>query len=204
MAGLPHRVRTLHDGLQPFSPLEPARRVVLDLRGADRAQRCVGSICDRLHQHQGSPLCGRRKRGAFVQAIGTSRGGRTTKIHGLTDEAGRPRVLLLSPGNINDMTMAKAVIDAAGPFTRLIADKDYDTNAIRHLVTARGAEAVIPPTAQRRTPITYDRKAYRARNLVERLWCRLKDWRRVATRYDKLAANYLSSALIAAFITYWC
>ena len=178
--------------------------MVRDLRGIDRAQRRVGRIRDRLHQHQGPPLCGRRKRGAFVQAIGTSRGGRTTKIHGLTDEAGRPRVLLLSPGNINDMTMAKAVIDAAGPFTRLIADKGYDTNAIRTLIATRGAEAVIPPTAQRRTPVAYDRKAYRARNLVERLWCRLKDWRRVATRYDKLAANYLSSALIAAIITYWC
>lgn len=102
------------------------------------------------------------------------------------------------------MTMAKAVIDAAGPFTRLIADKGYDTNAIRALVAMRGAEAVIPPTAQRRAPIAYDREAYRARNLVERLWCRLKDWRRVATRYDKLAANYLSSALITAIITYWC
>ncbi len=102
------------------------------------------------------------------------------------------------------MTMARAVIDAAGPFTRLIADKGYDTNAIRELVSTRGAEAVIPPTAQRRTPIAYNREAYRARNLVERLWCRLKDWRRVATRYDKLAANYLSSTLIAAIITYWC
>lgn len=113
-------------------------------------------------------------------------------------------MLLLSPGNINDMTMAKALIDAAGPFTRLLADKGYDTNAIRALIAARGAEAVIPSTAQRRAPIPYDRDAYRARNQVERLWCRLKDWRRVATRYDKLAANYLSSALIAATLTYWC
>lgn len=122
----------------------------------------------------------------------------------MTDDDGRPRVLLLSPGNINDMTMAKALIDGAGPFTRLLADKGYDTNAIRDLVAARGAEAVIPSTAQRRTPIPYDRDAYRARNQVERLWCRLKDWRRVATRYDKLAGNYLSSALIAATLTYWC
>ena len=122
----------------------------------------------------------------------------------MTDGAGRPRVLLLSSGNINDMTMAPALIEAAGPFTRLLADRGYDTNAIRTLVAARGAEAVIPTTSARRTPIPYDREAYRARNQVERLWCRLKDWRRVATRYDKLAANYLSSALIAATLTYWC
>ena len=111
---------------------------------------------------------------------------------------------MLSAGNINDMTMAGALIEAAsGRFDRLIADKGYDTNAIRAAVRAQGAEVVIPSTAARRAPIPYDRTAYRARNLVERLWCRLKDWRRVATRYDKLATNYLAGALIAATLTYW-
>jgi transposase len=110
----------------------------------------------------------------------------------------------VSPGNINDMTMAAELIRAAGSFDRLIADRGYDTNAIRSLVAARGAEAVIPATTSRRAPIPYDTQAYRLRNMIERLWCRLKDWRRIATRYDKLAANYLSGALIAASITYWC
>ena len=103
------------------------------------------------------------------------------------------------------MTMAEGLIaPAAGRFERLIADKGYDTNAIRSAVAALGAEAVIPTTASRRAPIPYDRTAYRARNLVERLWCRLKDWRRIATRYDKLARNYLAGALLAATIIYWC
>jgi len=114
-------------------------------------------------------------------------------------------VLLISPGNINDMSMAQALIDAAaGRFDRLIADRGYDSNAIRAAIAAQDAEVVIPSTTGRRAPIPYDRAAYRARNLVERLWCRLKDWRRVATRYDKLAANYLSGALIAASLIYWC
>lgn len=103
------------------------------------------------------------------------------------------------------MTMAGTLIEAAaGRFDRLIADRGYDTNAIRAAIAAHGAEVVIPTTASRRTPIAYDRTAYKARNLVERLWCRLKDWRRVATRYDKLARNFLASALIAAAIIYWC
>lgn len=102
------------------------------------------------------------------------------------------------------MTMVASLIAAAGPFTRLIADRGYDTNAIRALLAARGAEAVIPSTTSRRAPIPYDRDAYRAPNLVERLWCRLKDWRRIATRYDKLADNYLAAALIAATILFWC
>lgn len=63
---------------------------------------------------------------------------------------------------------------------------------------------IIPPTRSRKAPIPYDRDAYRARNLVERLWCRLKDWRRIATRYDKLAANYMAGVALAASIIFWC
>jgi transposase len=111
---------------------------------------------------------------------------------------------MISAGNVNDIAMAEALIEGAGRFDRLIADRGYDSMALRNLLASRGAEAVIPSTASRRAPIPYDRNAYRARNLVERLWCRLKDWRRIATRYDKLARNFLSGALIAATITYWC
>ena len=112
---------------------------------------------------------------------------------------------MLSAGNINDMTMAADLIEAAsGRFDRLIADRGYDTNAIRAAIAAQGAEVVIPTTSSRRAPIPYDRDAYKARNLVERLWCRLKDWRRIATRYDKPARNFLAAAMIAAALTYWC
>ncbi|RYG95928.1 MAG: IS5 family transposase [Alphaproteobacteria bacterium] len=145
------------------------------------------------------------KGGPFAQAIGTSRGGRTSKLHGLTDAAGRPHVLMLSPGNLSDMTIAPALIEAAnGRFTRLIADKGYDSNAIRAAIQAQGAEVVIPPNRSRKVLIPYDHQAYRTRNLVERLWCRLKDWRRIATRYDKLARNYLSGVFIVAAISFWC
>lgn len=112
---------------------------------------------------------------------------------------------MLSAGNINDMTMAASLLEQArGRFDRLIADRGYDTNAIRSAIAGQGAEVVIPSTTSRRAPIPYDRDAYKARNLVERLWCRLKDWRRIATRYDKLARNFLAAALIAATIIYWC
>ena len=101
--------------------------------------------------------------------------------------------------------MATALIDAAqGRFDKLIADRGYDSNAIRAAIQQQDAEAVIPSTRSRKTPIAYDRTIYRARNLVERLWCRLKDWRRIATRYDKLAANYMAGVLLAATITFWC
>lgn len=112
-------------------------------------------------------------------------------------------MLLLSAGNINDISMAEALIQAAGPFRRLLADKAYDANHLRKLLAERGAEAVIPSTTSRRASIPYDEIAYKDRNRVERMWCRLKDFRRVATRYDKLARNYLSGVFIAATCAYW-
>ena len=112
-------------------------------------------------------------------------------------------MLLLSAGNTNDISMAAALIGAAGPIRRLLADKGYDADHLRKLLAEQGAEAVIPSTNSRRAPIPYDMAAYRDRNRVERMWCRLKDFRRVATRYDKLGRNYLSGAFLAATCAYW-
>lgn len=112
-------------------------------------------------------------------------------------------MLLLSAGNINDISMAHALIEAAGPFHKLLADRGYDADHLRRRLAERGAEAVIPSTTSRRAPIPYDTAAYKDRNRVERMWCRLKDFRRVATRYDKLARNYLSGVFLAAACAYW-
>jgi transposase len=110
---------------------------------------------------------------------------------------------MLSAGNTNDISMAAALIRAAGPIRRLLADRGYDADHLRRLLAEQGAEAVIPSTTSRRAPIPYDVTAYKDRNRVERMWCRLKDFRRVATRYDKLARNYLSGAFLAASCAYW-
>jgi transposase len=112
-------------------------------------------------------------------------------------------VLLLSAGNTNDITMAQALVEAAGSFQRLLADRGYDADHLRKRLAQRQTEAVIPTTTSRKQPIPYDTVAYRQRNTVERLWARLKDYRRVATRYDKLADNFLAGVLIAAIVCYW-
>jgi putative transposase len=84
-----------------------------------------------------------------------------------------------------------------------VADAAYDSNAIRQMLLQRGTQPVIPnnPTQVRRHP--FDPVAYRLRNLIERAFCRLKDWRRIATRYDKLAANYAASIALAIALTWW-
>jgi putative transposase len=85
----------------------------------------------------------------------------------------------------------------------LIADRAYDANSLRNWLAQHQIKAVIPPNPTRKHPAKYDVKAYRGRNLIERMFCRLKDFRRIATRYDKRADNYLSAILLAAAITWW-
>ena len=100
--------------------------------------------------------------------------------------------------------MAAALISAAGgSIQRLLADRAYDANALRRLLAERGSEAVIPSTASCTRPIPHDREAYRQRNRIERMFCRLKDFRRVATRYDKLARNYAAAVHLAAIAAFW-
>jgi transposase len=106
----------------------------------------------------------RAEKGGYEEAIGRSRGGRTTKIHALTDEEGRPRVLLLSPGNVNDIALAPALLAAAVPVRCLIADKAYDANSLRQLLADQRGRAVIPSTASRSQSIPYSKRLYRQRN----------------------------------------
>ena len=94
--------------------------------------------------------------------------------------------------------MAAELLSATGSIKRLIADKAYDTNQLRNLLAQLEIIAVIPSIARRKPLIPHDREAYRQRNLIERMFARLKDFRRVATRYDKLAANYLAFVQLAS------
>ncbi len=86
---------------------------------------------------------------------------------------------------------------------RLLADRAYDATKLRDWLAERGCEPVIPPNPTRKHPHAYDKVAYRARNLVERMFCRLKDFRRIATRYDKRADTFLAAICLAASITWW-
>ena len=86
---------------------------------------------------------------------------------------------------------------------RLLADRAYDARSLRDVLARRRIKAVIPPNPTRKHPHRYDAKVYKARNLIERMFCRLKDFRRIATRYDKRADIFLSTVLLAAAVTWW-
>jgi transposase len=104
---------------------------------------------------------------------------------------------------MHDVMMAAELLSASGSIKQLIADKAYDTNQLRNLLAQLEIIAVIPSIARRKPLIPHDREAYRQRNLIERMFARLKDFRRVATRYDKLARNFLAGVLIAAIVIWW-
>nr|WP_244639445.1 IS5 family transposase [Aureimonas endophytica] len=143
------------------------------------------------------------KGGVQPQAVGVSRGGRTTKIHCLADACGRIVALALTPGNIADITMALPLLEAMRPAQRLIADKAYDADKLRTWLIERQIEPVIPGRAARGVVYPLNRKAYRRRNVIERMFGRLKNWKRIATRYDRLAVNYLSAIALIATVTQW-
>jgi transposase len=99
--------------------------------------------------------------------------------------------------------MAIPLLEASAPSRRLISDKAYDADRLRRWLEERRIKAVIPSTASRNTPYPLDRRAYRRRNVIERFFCRLKNWRRSATRYDRLTANYLAAIALVAAVTEW-
>ncbi|EXL04711.1 transposase [Brucella anthropi] len=135
--------------------------------------------------------------------MGRSRGGLTSKIHALVDAEGRPVTLRLTAGQVADCREAEALIDALGEGDILLADKGYDSDAIRAKARERKAWANIPPKANRKGTFAFSAWLYRQRNLVERFFNRIKHFRGIATRYDKDPANYLAAVkLVAARI--WC
>ena len=121
----------------------------------------------------------------------------------LTDLLGRPAIIRLSAGNVSDVRAADDLLSVVKPFRRLIADKGYDANALRKRLRADGVKPIIPGRINRKRTIRYDEKRYKDRWRIEAAFCRLKDFRRVATRYDKLAVNFLSAVALATIIAFW-
>jgi transposase len=111
----------------------------------------------------------------------------TDENHALSDDCGRPVAFALTPGNAHDLVGAKALLAIRCPSRKLLADRAYDAASLRDWLAERGTEPVTPPNPTRKHPHAYDRHAYRGRNLIERMFCRIKDFRRIATRSDKRA-----------------
>lgn len=122
----------------------------------------------------------------------------STKIHAVVDRHGLPVRLLLTPGQASDKTTFPQLIEGLSLARDVVADRGFFARTIIDLIQAGGATAHIPSQSNVRVRRVVDREIYRQRNLVERFFNKLKHFRRIATRFDKLARNYLAAVLMAA------
>ena len=104
---------------------------------------------------------------------------------------------------MHDGTVAQQCIVALPPSAELVADKGYDSRALREWLDERGTTPVIPPRRNRKIQYAYDKAIYRQRNTIERMFCRFKDWRRIATRFDRNVKTYMSAVALAAAVIWW-
>ncbi|WP_406364608.1 IS5 family transposase [Streptomyces sp. NBC_00645] len=179
----------------------------------------VDSTIVRAHQHAAGARQKGPRRASVDHALGRSRGGLTTKVHLAADGRCRPLAFVLTPGQAGDAPAFEQVmarIRVPRPVGRprstpsaVLADKAYSSRAIRRHLRRRGIRAVIPQPADQAAnrkrlgrlggrPPTFDREAYKQRNTVERCINKLKQWRGLATRYDKTATIYLAGLHLAA------
>ena len=124
----------------------------------------------------------------------------STKIHATCDALGNPTGFFLTAGQAHDLQGADVLI-ADIEAEALLADKAYDADErVRAVLTARDIEPVIPSKSSRNDPIDYDKHLYKARHLIENFFAKLKQYRAIATRYDKTACNFLSAVHLAAVV----
>jgi transposase len=121
----------------------------------------------------------------------------------LTDGIGRPLAFVLTGGQAADCRAGEPLLDRLPAGVLVHADKGYDTDRFRRRIEAQGSVPNIPPKANRIWKNCFSPYLYRDRNAIERMFGRLKDFRRIATRYDRLARNYLAAVCLAAIVSYW-
>jgi transposase len=145
----------------------------------------------------------RLKKGGRGRLIGRTKGGMNTKLHTVTDARGRPIKFFMTAGQISDYTGAAALLSSLPEADWLLADRGYDADWYREALQDKGITPCIPGRKSCAKPVKYDKRRYRRRNRIEIMFGRLKDWRRLATRYDRCPKVFLSSVALAATVIFW-
>ena len=126
-----------------------------------------------------------------------------TKLHAVTDTSGRPVRLFITAGQVSDYTGSAALMNGLPQAEWLLADRGYDADWFRETLVDKGTKPSIPSRKSRKTTVKYDKRRYKRRNRIERMFGRLKDWRRVSTRYDRCPKVFLSAIALAATVIFW-
>ncbi|WP_312084366.1 IS5 family transposase [Brevundimonas sp.] len=196
----PHK--TLYNRWKRWSEAGVFVRMMEGLSGAQTERRTVMIDATYLKAHRtASSLAG--KKGGLGRLIGRTKGGMNTKLHAVTDVNGRPISLFMTAGQVSDYIGAAALLDSLPRAQWLLGDRGYDADWFRDALQAKGITPCIPGRKTRTEPIRYDKRRYKRRNRIEIMFGRLKDWRRVATRYDRCPTVFLSAIALAATVLFW-
>lgn len=206
MAGYSRRSRLLACGVYEISALGSARGLASAVEQLANRSLCSssGSVYG-LHDHPGSSPCsGCAKKNGPDQALGRSRGGLSTKIHAATIDENCSVALHLTEGQAHDGRQFETLyesLEAENVLESAALDKGYDADRIRERLAFDGIQPVIPPISSRSKKLSYDRELYRQRNRIERFFNKIKAFRRIATRYDKLRKTFFAALhLVSAFL----
>lgn len=204
--------------LQPLSTLAQIKDLGADLRstselGGSGEQCGLGDPLYRLDNGSSSPTCcWGKKSSAAAEALGRSRGGYSTKIHIRCEKHGQLITFLLTPGQESDINLAEPLMEQGAVRRkvghpqlrprRLVADKGYTSSKFRRYLRRRGIRYTIPRRKNEKHHGYFDKEMYRGRNIVERFINRLKQFRRIATRYEKRALNFSAMITLAAIFLF--
>lgn len=200
MAAFAWKIRQLEFGLQTLCPVERSRCFWKTVRLL-QFRPGSGISADWLDHHSRSRLFSRSTKKEGEQSLGRSRGGHSTKIHLATDALGNAIRFILTGGQRHDITQAEQLTRNLFP-DYVIADKGYDADKFIVLIRQRNSEAVIPSKINRKIQREIDTELYKERHLIECCIGKLKHFRRVFSRFDKLAKNYLSFVQFASTIVW--
>ena len=126
-----------------------------------------------------------------------------TKLHAVTDTVGRPIRFVITAGQVSDCKGAAALIEDLPKASFLLADRGYDADWFRKALLDKKIKPCIPGRKSRKISVKYDKRRYKRRNRIERMFGKLKDWRRVATRYDRCPNVFISTIALAATVLFW-
>ncbi len=204
MEGFPEGVWAVHDALQPVCALESGEDLQQDLPRIGATARAQRLPDDRRDPSQGPPNGSQpAQKGAAPRCIGRTKGGLNSKLHAVCDETGKPVHLLLTTGHASDYTDARCLLPSRSNVTHLIADRGYDADWFITALKKQGVTPCIPPRKNRTTRRRYRKTLYKQRHKIEIVFGRIKDWRRIAMRYDRCAHTFLSAICLAATVIFY-
>ncbi|WP_225197733.1 IS5 family transposase [Gluconobacter oxydans] len=196
----PHK--TLYNRFIRWSRLGVFDRIFVAL--TEQAGRSKRLMIDATHLKAHRTAASLLKKGLFPRHIGRTKGGLNSKRHAVCDGQGRPVRLHLTAGQVSDFKGADVLLnDLPVETAEVIGDRGYDSNKIRQSLAEQNITACIPPKKSRKSKPPYDWHLYKKRHLIENMFAKLKDWRRVATRYDRCSHTFMSAIHIAASVIFY-